>query len=77
MSMIDDIRARMEESPFQPFALRTADGREHLVPTVDHIYLPLGEKRVFVTNDEGVTVGLTPLLIVGIVFDLPSAPQPG
>jgi hypothetical protein len=75
--MIDEIRKRLDESPYQPFALRTADGREYLVPTVDHIYLPPGGRRVFVTDDEGVTVGLAPLLIAGIVYDLPRRKRAG
>ena len=66
--MIELIRRHLAISPFQPFALRTADGREYPVPTIDHLWLPPGAKHVFVTDDEGIAVGIPPLLINGIVL---------
>jgi hypothetical protein len=65
--MIADIRKHLEIVPFVPFAVRTADGREYPVPTVDHVYLPPGGSRVVIANDEGVTVALPALLISGLV----------
>ena len=71
--MIADIRKHLEISPFQPFALRTADGREYAVPTVDHIYVPPGAKRVVITDDRGITVAIPPLFITGLVQGVPAA----
>jgi len=65
--MIADIRKHLEIIPFAPFAVRTADGREYPVPTIDHVYLPPGGTRVVVSDDEGVTVALPALLISGLV----------
>jgi hypothetical protein len=65
--MIADIRKHLEIVPFVPFAIRTADGREYLVPTIDHVYLPPGGARVVVSDDNGITVALPSLLISGLV----------
>ena len=70
--MIADIRRHLEISPFQPFALRTADGREYAVPTVDHIYLPPGAKRVVIADDQGITVAIPALFITGFVQGMPA-----
>ena len=72
MPIMDEIREHLSEVPFQPFALRTADGREYPVPTIDHVWLPPGGRSIVVSNDRGITVRLAPLLIAGIVFDLPT-----
>ena len=65
--MAGDIRKHLEITPFVPFALRTADGREYSVPTIDHIYLPPTGGRVVISDDEGVVVVLPGLLISGVV----------
>ena len=65
--MIELIRERLKLFPFQPFALRTADGREYPVLTIDHIWLPPGTKHILVANDEGITVAIPPLLVTGLV----------
>ncbi len=65
--MIADIRKHLEIVPFTPFALRTADGREYAIPTIDHVYLPPGSSRVVVSDDDGITVALPALLISGLV----------
>jgi len=65
--MISDIRKHLDTIPFVPFAVRTADGREYPVPTFDHIYLPPGGGRVVVSDDEGITVVLSALLVSGLV----------
>ncbi|MGA2657624.1 MAG: hypothetical protein ABSH34_08905 [Verrucomicrobiota bacterium] len=65
--MIADIRKHLEIVPFVPFAIRTADGREYLVPTIGHVYLPPGGARVVVSDDNGITVALPSLLISGLV----------
>ena len=65
--MSGDIRKHFEITPFVPFAIRTADGREYAVPTIDHIYLPPAGGRVVISDDEGVVVVLPGLLISGLV----------
>ena len=72
--MIGDIRKHLAIAPFEPFRIRTADGREYPVPTIDHIYLPPGATRVVVADDEGVVAVLPALLIIGLMH-LPSSPE--
>ena len=67
MVMAGDIRKHLEITPFVPFSVRTADGREYAVPTVDHIYLPPAGGRVVISDDEGVVVVLPGLMISGLV----------
>lgn len=67
LRVIADIRRHLEIVPFTPFALRTANGREYPVPTIDHVYLPPGSSRVVVSDDQGITVALPALLISGLV----------
>jgi hypothetical protein len=65
--MIADIRDRCEKAPFVPFLIRTSDGHDYPVPTVDHIYFPPGGRRVIVSDDKGIVSILTPLHISGVV----------
>ena len=65
--MIEDIRRRLELTPFVAFAVRTADGHEYPVPTVDHIWLPPGGRRAVISDDRGITVVLPALMISGLV----------
>jgi hypothetical protein len=69
--MTGDIRKHLEITPFMPFAIRTADGREYQVPTIDHIYLPPVGGRVVISDDTGVVVVLPGLLISGLVHSTP------
>ena len=71
--MLSKIKEHLETTPFRPFALRTADGREYRVPTIDHIYLPPGSKDVIIANDKGVTVILAAFYITGLVQTSPAA----
>ena len=73
--MIGDIRKHLEISPFIPFRVRTADGHEYPVPTLDHIYLPPGNGRVVISDDAGIVVVLPALLISGLLY-AEAAPQP-
>ena len=66
--MIGDIRKHLEISPFIPFRVRTADGQEYPVPTLDHIYLPPGNGRVVISDDAGIVVVLPALLISGLLY---------
>ena len=65
--MIADIRARARRVPFVPFAIRTTDGREYRVPTLDHLWFPPRTSRVMVADDDGVTCSLWALHISAVV----------
>ncbi len=65
--MVRDIRKHLELTPFVPFRVRTADGQEYNVPTLDHVYLPPGEGRVVISDDEGYVTVIPALLISGII----------
>ena len=65
--MIEDIRRRLGSRPFVPFSVRTADGDEYPVPTIDHVWLPPGGRRVVISDDSGITVVLPALMISGLV----------
>lgn len=65
--MTGDIRKHLEATPFVPFTVRTSDGREYPVTTVDHIYLPPSGGRVVISDDAGVVVVLPGLMITGLV----------
>jgi hypothetical protein len=65
--MIADVLKQLARVPFVPFSIRTSDGHEYPVPTLDHIWLPPGGNRVLVSDDEGVVAILTPLHISGVV----------
>ena len=73
--MIGDIRKHLGISPFVPFSVRTADGHGYPVPTLDHIYLPPGNKRVVVSDDDGIVIVLPALLISGLLYT-EATPQP-
>ena len=66
--MIGDIRKHLEITPFVPFSVRLADGREDPVPTIDHIYQPPTGGRVVISDDQGIVVVLPGLLISGLVY---------
>jgi hypothetical protein len=65
--MTGDIRKHLQITPFVPFSVRTSDGREYSVPTIDHIYLPPLGGRVVISDDQGVVVVLPGLMITGLV----------
>jgi hypothetical protein len=65
--MPSDIRKHLEIVPFVPFAVRTADGREYPVPTIDHIYLPPQGGGVVISDHEGIVVVLPGLFISALV----------
>ena len=50
-----------------PFTIRTANGREYPVPTIDHIYLPPRGGRIVISDDDGIVVVLPALLVSGLV----------
>jgi hypothetical protein len=65
--MIADLRERCDRGKFVPSSIRTSDGHEYPVPTVDHIYFPPGGRRVIVSDVKGIVSILTPLHISGII----------
>lgn len=65
--MIDEIRKRLQRTPFIPFSVRTSDGHEYSVPTVNHAHISPRGNRVVVFDDEGTSAVLGPLHINGII----------
>ena len=65
--MIADVRERLQKVPFVPFVIRTSDGHEYAVPTVDHAFITPRGNRVVVVADNGATNVLGPLHINSIV----------
>jgi outer membrane lipoprotein SlyB len=65
--MIADVREWLEKVPFVPFVIRTSDGHEYAVPTVDHAFITPRANRVVVVADNGATNVLGPLHINSIV----------
>jgi hypothetical protein len=65
--MVDEIRKRLERTPFIPFSVRTSDGHEYSVPTIDHAHIAPGGNRVVVFDDEGTSAILRTLHINSVV----------
>jgi outer membrane lipoprotein SlyB len=65
--MIADVRRRLDRVPFVPFVIRTSDGHEYSVPTVDHAKISPRGHRVVVFTDEDATAILTRLHINSII----------
>jgi hypothetical protein len=65
--MIDEIGKRLHRVPFVPFSVRTSDGHEYSVPTVNHAFITPRGNRVVVVDDEGTTAILGPLHINSVV----------
>ena len=61
-----DIRNRLAATPFLPFVVHTADGREYSVPTPDHAHVHPSGGRVSIFTDDGNEFILPALLISGI-----------
>jgi hypothetical protein len=67
--MIADVRRRLKRVPFVPFIIRTSDGHEYSVPTVDHAK---SGHRVVVFTDEHATTILGALHINSIIDSQPN-----
>jgi len=65
--MIADVRRRLDRVPFVPFVIRTSDGHEYAVPSVDHAKISPRGHRVVVFTDEDATAVLGPLHINSII----------
>jgi hypothetical protein len=56
----------LHAAPFIPFLIRTSDGREYKVPTVDHAAVPPTGARVFVFGDDESTTELSALHVAAV-----------
>jgi outer membrane lipoprotein SlyB len=65
--MITDVQEHLERVPFVPFSIRTSDGHEYSVPTVDHAFITPRRNRVVVVADNGAVAILGPLHINGVI----------
>jgi hypothetical protein len=65
--VIDKIRKQLHCVPFLPFVVRTSDGHEYSVPTVDHAFITPRGNRVIVIDDEGTVNILGPLHIDAVI----------
>ena len=61
------IREALHRQPFQPFALRLADGRSLRVPHPD--FVAVGERRVVVVAADDSWSAIESLLVVSLDFD--------
>ena len=57
----------MHAAPFEPFAVRTSDGREYLVPTADHAAVHPKGGYMFVFGDDESSVKVSGLHIAALV----------
>ena len=71
--MIADVLSRLHRIPFVPFSIRTSDGYEYGVPTVDHAYVTPRRNRVVVAADDDSVAVLGPLHI-NRVIERPNGP---
>jgi hypothetical protein len=65
--MTNDIRSHLDTRPFTPFIIRTTEGREYPVPTIDHILMHPKSGRVAVAADDGTFALLSGLHIESLV----------
>jgi hypothetical protein len=65
--MIADVRKNLDRVPFTPFLIRTSDGHQYSVPTVDHAFITPRGNRVVVVDDDGAVAVLGPLHINGVI----------
>jgi hypothetical protein len=65
--MIPRIRELLHATPFQPFTLRTSDGREYVIPTADHAAVNPKGSRVIVFSDHDSQVEVAGLHVASAV----------
>ena len=65
--MMADARDRLERVPFVPFVIRTSDGHEHPVPSLDHAHISPRGNRVVIFLDAAPAVLLGPVHINSVV----------
>jgi hypothetical protein len=66
---IAGVKEALHKQPFEPFALRLADGRALAVPHPD--FVALHPRRIIVISDDASWNVIEPLLIVSIDYDAP------
>jgi len=64
--MIPQIRRLLHAVPFVPFKIRTSDGKEYVIPTVDHALASPDKPGVVVSDDDGLYTILSGLHIVSV-----------
>ena len=60
------VRAALHRQPFEPFAIRLADGRSLPVPHPD--FVAVGTRRIVVVGADDSTLMIEPLLIVSLDY---------
>jgi hypothetical protein len=65
--MIADVEEHLERVPFVPFVVRTSDGHEYSVATVNHAFITPRRNRVIVVADDGAVAILGPLHINAVI----------
>jgi len=65
--MIAHVEEHLERVPFVPFVVRTSDGHEYSVATVDHAFITPRRNRVIVVADDGAVAILGPLHINAVI----------
>ncbi len=61
---IAGVREALHREPFQPFAIRLADGRS--LPVRHPDFVAIGKRRIVVIGEDDSTTMLEPLLVVSI-----------
>ena len=61
---IADVREALHRQPFEPFAIRLADGRS--LPIAHPDFVALGQRRIIVVAEDDTTSVIEPLLIVSL-----------
>ena len=64
--MTEEIRGRLEQTPFQPFVLHLADGRKLDVPHPEFVWLPQRGVLYYFHKDARYGERINPLLIVSV-----------
>ena len=65
--MVQRIRELLYAKQFEPFAIRTSDGREYLIATRDHAHVRPGDSRLYVYLDNGSDVAISALHLAAVV----------
>lgn len=68
--MITEVRSQLERIPFVPFLIRTSDGHDYRVPTVDHVRIVPRGNKVAVATDDG-SVAIPGPLHINSVIEMP------
>jgi hypothetical protein len=67
--MIPRIRELLHTAPFQPFTIRTSDGREYEVPTSDHAAVSPAGNRLVIFDDDGSQADLAGLHVASLLIN--------